>query len=391
MSPTLRLGAFGFALIAVCYGLARFAFGLFLPTIGGELELGTTLAGVISGGSFAGYCVAILASAALTERLGPKPVAIGAAAVAAIGMTGIAFAPDAIWLAGAVMLAGCSTGLASPPLAAAIALSVPEGRRDPANTFVNAGTSVGVGLSGVIALLIAGEWRLAFAGFAAAAFILAFAAYLTVPGGPPKAGAAGGWPSMSRPLLGLIAAALLMGAASTSIWSFGGQLAALNLGWQDGQTGILWTVIGVCGIAGAGAGSLVGRYGIGRVHWVFLALMAAGTVAVGASFSFSGSVLFGGALFGASYVLLSGVYLIWGLKVLPDRPATGLMVGFLMMAVGQTIGAPVFGLLLYGFGTDTAVFAFSLLGMAAGLTCAGEQFSSQCPRLGRTTKQAALK
>jgi hypothetical protein len=70
MNLTLGLGAFGFSLIAVCYGLARFAFGLFLPTIDRELQLGQTLAGVISGGSFASYCIAILASAALTERFG---------------------------------------------------------------------------------------------------------------------------------------------------------------------------------------------------------------------------------------------------------------------------------------------------------------------------------
>ena len=36
MSPALRIGATGFGLIAVCYGFARFAFGLFLPQIDGE-------------------------------------------------------------------------------------------------------------------------------------------------------------------------------------------------------------------------------------------------------------------------------------------------------------------------------------------------------------------
>jgi predicted MFS family arabinose efflux permease len=371
MNPTLALGAFGFALVAVCYGLARFAFGLFLPTIGKELELGQTLAGVISGGSFAGYCIAILASAALTERYGPRRVAVGAALVAAIGMTGIALAPDAIWLAGAVLLAGCSTGLASPPLAAAIAMSVQEDRRDAANTIVNAGTSIGVGLSGAIAVWIAQEWRLAFGGFAAAAFVLAVAAPLAVPGGQSTEGRKVGLPSMSGALVRLLIAAFMMGAASTSLWSFGGQLAALNLGWQDRQIGILWTVIGFSSIAGAWAGSLVARYGISGVHWTFLSLMAAGMVTVGASFSSSISVLFGGALFGASYVLLSGVYLVWGLRILPDRPAIGLMVGFLMMAVGQTVGAPVFGILLDRFDADTAVFAFALLGMAAGLMRTG--------------------
>lgn len=110
MNPALRIGATGFALIAVCYGFARFAFGLFLPQIDGELGLGPSLGGVISGGSFAGYCVAIVASAFLTERLGARAVATGATLVAAIGMAGIALAPSPLILAIAVVVAGSSTG-----------------------------------------------------------------------------------------------------------------------------------------------------------------------------------------------------------------------------------------------------------------------------------------
>lgn len=44
--------------------------------------------------------------------------------------------------------------------------------------------------------------------------------------------------------------------------------------------------------------------------------------------------------------MVSGGYLIWGVQALPDCPATALRIGFLMMAVGQTAGAPVFGLLI---------------------------------------------
>lgn len=128
MSPCVFLGAAGFGLIAVCYGFARFAFGLFLPQIDTDLALTPTLSGFISGGSFLGYCVAIILSAYLTERIGARAraVAIGAALVAAVGMAGIAMAPSPLLLACAVMLAGSSTGLASPPMAAAVA-----GRRPP--------------------------------------------------------------------------------------------------------------------------------------------------------------------------------------------------------------------------------------------------------------------
>ncbi|RYH00635.1 MFS transporter, partial [Salipiger sp. IMCC34102] len=280
MSPALRIGVTGFALIAVCYGFARFAFGLFLPQIDGELGLGPSLGGVISGGSFAGYCVAIVASAILTERLGARAVATGAALVAAIGMAGIALAPSPLILAIAVVVAGSSTGLASPPMAAAVAAAVDKNRQDLTNTVINAGVSAGVALSGPIALGLAGQWRLAFGAFAAVALLLAVAAAISLPAASGS-DRAGGLPPMTGPVLRLISASFLMGAASTALWSFGGQLVAEQMGWGATGTGFLWTCIGTGGLAGAWAGTLVGRFGLDRVHWSFLGLMAASILSVG--------------------------------------------------------------------------------------------------------------
>lgn len=230
MSPALRIGATGFALIAVCYGFARFAFGLFLPQIDTELGLGASLSGMISGGSFAGNCLAIIASAALTEWIGARAVLVTAALFAAFGMAAIALAPSPLILAIAVVVAGSSTGLASPPMAAAVAAAVQKNRQDLTNTVINAGTSAGVALSGPIALAIAGEWRLAFGAFAVVAVMLAIAAAIALPSasGAPKAGFV---PRLTGAVKRLIASSFLMGAASTALWSFGGQLVAEQMAW----------------------------------------------------------------------------------------------------------------------------------------------------------------
>ncbi|WP_320177645.1 MFS transporter [Roseovarius pacificus] len=364
MSPAIRIGATGFALIAVCYGFARFALGLFLPQIDDELGIGTSLSGMISGGSFAGYCVSIIASAILTERLGARAVAVGAALVASIGMAGIALAPSPLILAIAVMVAGSSTGFASPPMAAAVAAAVSKGRQDLTNTAINAGVSAGVALSGPIALAITGQWRLAFGAFAAVALVLAIAAAISLPAASGRS-RAGGLPRMTGRVLRLISASSMMGAASTALWSFGGQLVANQLDCEPTGTGLLWTCIGAGGLVGALAGTLVGKFGLDHVHWAFLGLMAASILLVGLGL---GPVLtlVGGAVFGAAYVMLTGVYLIWGTQALPDRPATGLMVGFLAIAVGQTVGAPIFGFLMAGPGVDFAVIFFAAAALIAG-------------------------
>ncbi|MCK5932773.1 MAG: MFS transporter [Fulvimarina manganoxydans] len=365
MSPALRIGAIGFGLIAVCYGFARFAFGLFLPQIDSDLGLGPSLSGIISGGSFAGYCIAIVASAVLTERIGARAVAVGAAIVAAAGMAGIALAPSPLILAIAVVVAGSSTGLASPPMAAAVAAAVRKSRQDLTNTVINAGTSAGVALSGPIALAIAGQWRLAFGAFATVAVVLALAAAVSLPASRGEQNA-GGLPPMNGPVVRLISASFLMGAASTALWSFGGQLVSQQLGWGPTGTGILWTCIGAGGIAGAWAGTLVGRFGLDPVHWTFLGLMSASIIAVGSGIAAPALALIGGALFGAAYVMLTGVYLVWGTHALPDRPATGLMIGFLTIAVGQTAGAPLFGFMMAGTDAGPAVTCFAVVALFAG-------------------------
>ncbi|MDN7132236.1 MFS transporter [Halomonas sp. MC140] len=372
MSPGITLGAVGFGLIAICYGFARFAFGLFLPQIDADLSLSSTMGGLISGGSFLGYCVAIVVSAHLTERLGPRTVATGAALVAAVGMIGIAAAPSSSWLAVAVMLAGSSTGLASPPMAVAVAAAVKPARQGATNTLINAGTGAGVVLSGPVALLMGGQWRIAFLIFSATAFCMAIAVVISVPGNTqPARSREKGFPPLNKTLKRLIIASFLMGASSTALWSFGSQLVTLRLGWGHTGAGLLWIAIGAAGIAGAGAGSLVARFGIDRTHWLFLGALAAGILLVGVEGTTPALTLLGGALFGMAYIMLTGVYLVWGVSALPKRPATGLMIGFLTIAIGQTAGAPIFGIIMDYLTPTYSVIVFACLAFTAGLARVG--------------------
>lgn len=368
MTAGVRLGFAGFGLIAVCYGFARFAFGLFLPRIDADLALPEAVAGLIAGGSFLGYCIAIVIAAQLTERVGARAVAVGAALVAAAGMAGIAMAPSASWLAAAVLLAGASTGLASPPMAAAVAATMQPERQDAANTVINAGTSAGVILCGPVALLLGAEWRLAYAVFATAACAVAVITALCVPRttGSQRRHPTGR-PVFNVTLRRLVFASLLMGAASTALWSFGSQIVALRLGWESAGAGLLWVVIGAAGIAGAAAGSLIARLGLDRVHRLFLAMLAIAISLVGLVAS-PALTLAGGALFGAAYIMLTGVYLVWGVAALPGRPATGLTIAFLSIAIGQTLGAPVFGFVASGLTMAHAVVLFALLALGAGIS-----------------------
>ncbi len=365
MSRDTRLVATGFALIAVCYGFARFAYGLFLPAIDAELDLPATLSGWIAGSAFLGYGIAILAAASLTERWGARPVALAAALVAAAGMIGIATADGSLWLAISVLVAGSSTGLASPPLASAVAASLRPRRQARANTIINAGTGAGVVLSGPVALVLADQWRVAFLAFAATALAMALVTALVVPGRTPaQPPIRQGLPRLTGPLRSLIRAAFLTGLASTAVWSFGSELTAQRLGWTTAEAGHLWIAIGAAGIVGAGAGWLIHRCGLALVHRAGLFALAAGLLCIGTAGTTAALTLAGGALFGAAYIVLTGAYLVWGVEALPARPATGLTIGFLALAIGQTAGAPLFAALLHAVGAGVATAAFAAVGLA---------------------------
>lgn len=60
------------------------------------------------------------------------------------------------------IIAGSSTGLASPPLADAVARGLNADRADRVQTVINAGTDLGVMVWGPVALLTTGNWRIAW-------------------------------------------------------------------------------------------------------------------------------------------------------------------------------------------------------------------------------------
>ena len=71
----------GLAMIAVTYGLARFAYGLFLPEMRQAFGLSETVLGLIGAGSYVGYGVAIIIALVFTSRAGPRFMVVVAGTV----------------------------------------------------------------------------------------------------------------------------------------------------------------------------------------------------------------------------------------------------------------------------------------------------------------------
>ncbi|HZM57890.1 MAG TPA: MFS transporter [Acidimicrobiales bacterium] len=360
----------GAALIGTCYGLARFAYGLFAPEFAEEFSIGSTLSGVIGSGSYVGYCIAIVASLVLTPRWGPRRVAVLAGVFATVGMSVVALAPSAAVLAIGILIAGSSTGIASPPLAAAVGAWVRAESRDRAQTMVNAGTGFGVLISGPVALVLMDQWRWAWASFAVLAAIVTCWVHIAVPARadvqPQRSDSS---PTARRLAPGtqrLLLASFLMGLSSIAVWTFGRELITSQGDAAPLVSAITWTVLGTAGVLGAAGGDLVQRVGL-ATSWLMLMLtMGAATALFAFAPSTTALVLVAAALFGSSYLGLTGLVLVWSTRLYPDRTSFGVGLSFFTVAAGQAVGALLVGRLTESISATTVFYIWAALAILGG-------------------------
>ncbi|MCZ7438780.1 YbfB/YjiJ family MFS transporter [Micromonospora sp. WMMC241] len=366
-SETLGLACAGLSLIAVCYGLARFAYGLFVPVFRAEFGLDAAATGAIASSAYVSYCLAIVAATVLTPRLGGRALAVLAGCAATTGTLLIAVAPNATVLTAGVIVAGSSTGVASPPLAHAVARAVAAPVRNRTQTVVNAGTGVGVAVAGPIALLTYGQWRTGWFVFA----VVCAAVTGWVARAVPAARSAGGPAApLPRPLLPagsgrLVAAAALTGVASAATWTFGRDLLVTVGGMNQRPATLAWVLLGALGVLGAVAGDLAGRVGIGGAWLLTTSVLAAATGLLAAVPGEPAVASVAAGAFGAAYIALTGLLLIWGTRVYPRTPAAGVGVAFLVLALGQAAGASLVGAAAEAVGLRSA-FAVAALVAALG-------------------------
>ena len=351
MTRTARLVAPGLAMIAVSYGLARFGYGLFLPDLREASNLGAAALGLIGAGSYAGYCLAVVASLVLSARVGPRFMLVVTGAVAVAGMAMISLSPAAWVLAVGVLVAGSSSGLASPPMGEAVARAVPPDGQDRANALINCGTGVGVALAGPAALLVADGWRIAWAGFAAVGLGVLLWNAAAMPGRADKDsdGSEGQAPSLTlgwlfrRCSLRLFVVAAGVGLGSAAYWTFSRDLVVQAGGMGEFGATVFWAVIGVSGIAGGMAGDLVGGLGLARALRYSLGSMAAAIGLLAGAPGAPVAAYASAALFGSSYIALTGIVLVWAVSVFHERPSAGLGAAFLILAAGQALGSILAG------------------------------------------------
>jgi len=66
-------------------------------------------------------------------------------------------------------------------------------------------------------------------------------------------------------------------------------------------------------------------------------------------------------------MMLTGIYLVTGVRLLAEHPSLGPVIPFLAIAIGQSVGSPLAGTLVSTLGHVEAFRAMAAVGIALGL------------------------
>ncbi len=337
--------ASGLALIAATYGLVRLAYGLFLPDVQRDTGLQSGAAGWVSSGASALYCVGAVAGFLLAARL-PRVLAALAAAVAGGGAVAMALSDGPLGFGVSAVVASAGAGLASPALVRIVAEQVPTALQSRAQAVVNAGTGPGLVVAGVLALVLLPDWRTAWALSGVFALVVGGVLLVSARGGgdagAPVALPGRSWFTEHRAVFAL---ALLFGAGSAVVWTFGrsalvaaGASAAVSVG--------AWVALGL----GGAAVVVTTRWTSGmraRTLWTVTAgSVAVAVVVLGVVPAAVPLALLACAVFGWGYTAATGALIAWTTEIDAERSSAGTSMLFVALVLGQAVGAAGAGALV---------------------------------------------
>jgi len=383
-----------------CLGLARFAFGMLLPSMRAGLGLAFDQMGFISTGNFAGYLAAVALAPFLIRRLQPRLTIVLGLTLITLCMFAISQCSSFTSLVVLYGLVGVGSGLANIPIMVLVSHWFRKERRGKAAGLMIMGNGSAIIFSGFLIPALnrsfgVDGWRTGWLilGAISLAIVLTSAFFLRNDPqelGLEPIGAKQPLPEQDvaprktahpgRVLLQLGVLYHLFGATYVIYGTFIVTAMVVEYGFPEARAGMFWSWVGFFSLfSGVGFGMLSDR--IGR-RGGMMAVFAVQTVAyllagsgLGTAPLIMSIVLFGVSAFAIPSIMAAAVADYLGLA----RAAGAFSTVTFFFAIGQTVGPGTAGIIAERTGT----FGISFL-CAAGLTALAVLLAAFLPKPGHT-------
>lgn len=386
--------AAGTMTIFSCIGLARFAYGMLLPSMARALALGFDRMGFISTGNFAGYMAGVGAAPFVMRRAGARATVTAGLALVALGMIALGSASGFAALFLLYALTGIGSGLANIPVMVLVSHWFTRSLRGRAAGIMVGGNGVAIVFAGFLVpwlnrALGTGGWRAGWWILGGVSVLVAAAAGFIirnapediglVPCGEPDRAAAPGpaGASSGRHILGHLGLLYLMFGLTYTIYA---TFAVTNMvaerGLPEASAGRFWSAVGFFSLfSGPLFGSLsdrIGRkWGIALVFAVQTAAYLLAGLALGPWALAASVILFGVAAWSIPSIMAAAA----GDYLGTSRAATGFSAITFCLGGGQVAGPALAGVVAKATGSFSSGFL-----LAAAATAAAALLSMLLPK-----------
>jgi MFS family permease len=379
-----------------CLGLARFAYGMLLPSMSAALSLGYDQMGYISTGNFAGYMVSVALAPLLIRLLRPRLLIVLGLLLVAGGVLGMACSHSFLPLLCLYLLVGVGGGFANIPVMVLVSHWFRRERRGRAAGLMIMGSASGIVVSGYLIphlnLLFGTEgWRIGWLVLGVIALLSALTAAVLIRNDPADLGLEPFGRKIALPpaailtketsggahiLLQLGGLYLVFGITYMVYGTFIVTAMVTEYGFSEARAGFFWSWVGLFALtSGVLFGVLSDR--IGRKWGLFL-VFAIQSVAYLLAGSGLGNiallvsiVLYGLSVFAIPAIMAAAVGDYLGLP----RAAAAFSIITVFFAIGQTLGPGAAGLLATANGTFSSSFL-----IAAALTIVAALLTTRLPK-----------
>jgi predicted MFS family arabinose efflux permease len=281
------------AFVASTYGFGVYLFPAMVESIRQDIPFSYGSMGTISGLVQAGFMACALVSGVLTVRFGAIPMILGAIAMCALALGGLAIAPNLYVMATLlVVLGGCAAAIWIPMVEVSQEI-VPAEHRGKALGLMSSGTSYGVFINSLLltSLLPGAGWRVLWVATFALVAVLAIAGFIRLRGlgrrreaesqaGPRQPLIRARWNGLPKALAAVVL--FMMFLNGLSCMPYQTYLSAFlegEAGYGADTAAYVWRVIGVVGMVGGFAiGALADRITVRRGMIVTYLILAGSSV-----------------------------------------------------------------------------------------------------------------